>query len=68
MKQVRSVQGDTIDLICHRYFGRTAGVTEAVIKANPGLSELSPILPSATLVTLPDVPPPPENTLTQLWS
>ncbi|MGQ9372750.1 tail protein X [Acinetobacter tandoii] len=43
MKKVKSVQGDTIDLICWRYYGRTAGVTETVLEYNPDLAEQGPI-------------------------
>lgn len=53
--QVRAQQGDTVDLICWRYYGRTERVTEAVYAANPGLCELGPILPHGLLITLPDV-------------
>ena len=35
---VQAQQNDTIDLLCWRYYGRTAGVTEAVIDANKGIS------------------------------
>lgn len=60
-------QGDTVDAICHRHFGQTGEVTEAVYEANPGLCELGPILPIGTPITLPDVAPAPERNLIQLW-
>ena len=52
--QVRSVQGDTIDSICYRIYGYTAGVTEQVMKTNQHLITLGPVLPGGTLLTLPD--------------
>lgn len=52
--QVRSVQGDTIDSICYRIYGYTAGVTEQVLTANPQLITIGPVLPRGTLLTLPD--------------
>ncbi len=52
--QLRSRQGDTLDLICFRVFGRTAGVTESVLEANRGLADLGPALPVGTVDTLPD--------------
>ena len=55
---VRARQGDTVDLICHRYYGTTQDVTEAVYDANHGLAEFGPILPHGQLVTLPAI----ENT------
>lgn len=54
--QVRSMQGDTVDLICWRYFGRTAGVVEQVLDLNRGLAGLGPVLPIGTLITLPQQP------------
>ncbi|SDK78633.1 P2-like prophage tail protein X [Modicisalibacter muralis] len=52
---VRAHQNDTVDRLCHRVLGRTAGVTEQVLALNPGLAELGPVLPQGTAVTLPEV-------------
>ena len=38
-------QGDTLDTLCQRHYGRTEGVVEAVLLANPGLAELGVVLP-----------------------
>lgn len=65
--QLRSIQGDTVDRICQRVYGRTAGVTEQVLTANPGLADLGPILPMGTLLTLPDQVPQAESPTLQLW-
>lgn len=54
--QVRAHQGDTVDQLCWRHYGRTAGVTEQVLEANPGIADLGAELPVGTLVTLPDQP------------
>lgn len=35
---IRTIQNDTVDALCWRFYGRTAGVTEAVLEANPGLA------------------------------
>lgn len=53
--QVRAMQGDTVDLLCWRHLGRTAGVSELTLQLNHGLSSLGPVIPEGTLVTLPDV-------------
>lgn len=50
---VRAMQGDTVDLICARHLGQTAGVTEATYRLNPGLAALGPVLPLGTPVVLP---------------
>lgn len=53
MASLRAVQGDTVDAICWRHYGRTAGVVEQVLEANPGLANLGPVIPNGTLVELP---------------
>lgn len=53
---VRAMQGDTVDLICLRHYGRTAGVTERVLFENTGLADLGAILPMGTEVKLPKEP------------
>ncbi len=40
--KVRAHQYDTVDALCWRHYGRTQGVTEQVLKANPGLAEHGP--------------------------
>lgn len=54
-KTVQSRQGDTVDLVCWRHYGRTSGAAEAVFAANPGLAALGAVLPFGTAVTLPDL-------------
>lgn len=52
--RVYARQGDTLDLLCWRHLGRTAGVVEQALELNPGLCELGSILPHGTAVRLPD--------------
>lgn len=47
-------QGDTVDAICWRAFGTTAGVVETVYDMNRGLAALGPTLPTGTPVVIPD--------------
>ncbi len=54
---VYAQQHDTVDALCWRVYGRTAGVTEAVLNANPGLADLGAVLPHGTAVILPDIAP-----------
>lgn len=56
MDIIRAHQGDTLDAICWRYYGRTAGVVEQVLEANPGLASLGPVLPIGTEVRMPAAP------------
>ncbi|MFM2041557.1 MAG: hypothetical protein RLY86_133 [Pseudomonadota bacterium] len=52
MQAVRSMQGDTVDAMVHRHYG-SSDMVAAVLAANPGLSDLGPILPAGTLVRMP---------------
>lgn len=68
MPTVIANQGDTLDAICWRYYGRTAGITETVLEANHGLAELGPVLPHGTPVVLPDIAQPvPVRQTVNLW-
>ncbi|WP_340610786.1 tail protein X [Xenorhabdus bharatensis] len=65
--RVWAQQYDTVDALCWRHYGRTQGVTEQVLEANPGLADLGAILPHGTEVTLPDIAPAPVTPTLQLW-
>ena len=54
--RVLALQGDTLDALCHRHLGTTAGMVEKVLALNYGISLHGPILPMGTVVVLPDVP------------
>lgn len=65
--QIRTNQGETVDALCWRYYGRTQGAVEAVLQANPGLASHGLVLPQGQLVTMPNLPAPATKQLTQLW-
>ncbi|NDJ58067.1 phage tail protein [Enterobacteriaceae bacterium 4M9] len=65
--RVYAMQGDTLDVICARYYGRTGGVVEVVQQANPGLCELGVVLPHGTAIDLPDVDTSPTTERLKLW-
>jgi len=67
--QVRARQGDTVDALCFRHLGRTAGVVEQVLAANNGLAAFGAFLPLGTQVNLPDPVKAvlPTVTQTKLW-
>jgi phage tail protein X len=54
MPTVRAVQGETLDQLLYRVTGRTAGITEEVLRHNPGLAALGAALPEGTAVVIPD--------------
>ncbi|UWX70347.1 tail protein X [Burkholderia gladioli] len=53
--KLTALQGDTLDALCWRHYGSTAGTVEAVLDANPGLAELGAILPLGTVVDMPEL-------------
>jgi phage tail protein X len=55
--QAIALQGDTLDLICWRELGTTAGAVEQALALNPGLSDAGPLIPLGTTVILPDPAP-----------
>lgn len=65
--KVRALQYDTVDALCWRHYGRTQGMTEQVLRANPGLAENGPILPHGLEVELPDIAPAVTARTVQLW-
>jgi phage tail protein X len=64
---VKALQGDTVDQLCYRYYGKTQGVTESVLEANPGLCEGGPFLSAGQVVTLPDATQSAQEDIIQLW-
>lgn len=65
--KVMAHQNDTVDALCWRYYGRTAGVTERVLAANPGLAEFGAVLPHGYPVEMPDLPAAVTAQRLQLW-
>jgi phage tail protein X len=64
---VLSSEGDTLDLVCWRHFGKTAAVTEAALALNPHLPPLGEIIPTGSLVVLPGATLAPITKRVQLW-
>jgi phage tail protein X len=66
--RIRVQQNDTVDALCWRHYGRTAGVTEAVLEANPGLADYGPTLPQGLLVQMPEAQTAaPQRKTVNLW-
>jgi len=67
-KTINALQYDTVDAICWREYGRSSGIVEKVLEANPKLAELGVVLPMGTKVILPDIEAPQQIKQTiQLW-
>lgn len=67
MATYRTKDGDTVDWICWTHYGRSAGTTEAVLEANPGLADWGDRLPAGVAVVLPDLPAPNRRRVVRLW-
>lgn len=68
--RVYARQGDTLDSLVYRHLGRTAGVVEAALEANPGIATLGAVLPHGTAIDLPEpaaATAPARRALIQLW-
>lgn len=66
---IRTNQNETVDALCWRFYGRTAGVTEAVLDANHGLADHGPILPQGLVVNMPEAQTSaPQRQMVQLWN
>jgi phage tail protein X len=66
-RQITTRDGDMVDHLALAAYGRTAGATEAILDANPGLEALGPILPAGVVVTLPELAETPESAVVKLW-
>lgn len=59
---------DELDRICFDFYGGTQGSVEAVLRVNPNLADLLPILPPGLKILLPDLPTPVGTaTLLRFW-
>lgn len=65
--RVLAQQGDTVDALCWRYFGRTESVLEQVYANNAGLADVGAILPHGFPVELPELPSSAVRETVQLW-
>lgn len=56
MAEYRTKDGEMMDAICFRYYGRSSGVVELVLAANQNLSRRAEQLPAGLVISLPDLP------------
>lgn len=71
-RQLVARQGDKLDLMLWRDMGLGPRQLARVLKANPGLADLGPVLPLGTIVTVPATQTAHQNAtrtrpLIQLW-
>ena len=64
----RTKNGDRLDWICQKHYGRQSGAVEAVLEANPHLADLGPIYQAGVLIILPELgEETPTNNVIKLW-
>lgn len=59
--------GDSLDHICWRHYGRQSGAVEIVLEANRRLADIGPVLPAGLIIDLPDLPVPTATPKIELW-
>lgn len=56
MIEYKTSDGDTAEFVAWKHYGTQSGqVVERVMQANPGLSDLGPVLPAGVLIKLPEL-------------
>lgn len=66
MAVYRTVEGDVLDLIAYRELGDERLVI-AILKANPRLAEMPPVLPAGVEIELPEAGPVTPGETIRLW-
>lgn len=51
-------QGDTLDYVCWKFYAQQSGAVEAVMLANPGLADAGAVLPTNTVIVMPELAKP----------
>ncbi|MCP9661512.1 tail protein X [Escherichia fergusonii] len=61
--------GDRLDNICLKIYGRVSKTTEKVLYqvSNYGITDMCTVFRSGEIITLPDIEPEPVQKETQLW-
>lgn len=67
MKTYETIDGDAVDAIALRVYGRSAGATEAIYRANPGLADRGPLLPAGLTIRLPTLRERPASRIVRIW-
>jgi len=59
--------GDTLDYIVWKYYGKTDGILEQVLVINRHLAQYEAVLPAGVEITLPEITPPSNSNKVKLW-
>ena len=66
LAKYRTVDGDVLDAVCWRHYGREDAVPD-VLAANPGLADAEPILSAGVVIELPELSAAAVRTVVRLW-
>ncbi len=63
----RTRDGDMLDDICHRHYGRSGKVVELVLEANRHLAAIGPVYQAGLVIRLPEIPAATTAKIVRLW-
>jgi len=66
MARYQTRDGDMLDMICYRHYGRQSEAVEAVLEANRGLADKGPVFAAGLIIDLPALSTP-EAKVIQIW-
>jgi len=64
--QYRTKDGDVLDKIAYKQYGRESAVDE-LLEANPQLVEIGPVFPGGLVIELPEIIEKPTKQTISLW-
>lgn len=67
MTKYRTRDGDVLDDICWKHYGKQSKAVEIVLEANRDLADYGKIMPAGIVITLPELPPIPKKQPIRLW-
>ena len=59
--------GEVLDYIVWKHYGKTAGILEQVLKINRHLEKYNEVLPIGIAINLPNSAPPANNQKIKMW-
>jgi phage tail protein X len=67
LTQYRTKDGDMLDAICYKFYGRQAKAVEIVYEANRGLADVGPVFQAGLIIELPEIPAVDTVAAIRLW-
>ena len=65
--QYRTKEGDMLDFIAWKHYGKQSGAVEEILEANPKLADYGEQFPAGVIIILPDIAIPETDTVIRLW-